>query len=170
MKLLLILSLWLAGTKAVVGPGIGEIRQLYARSVEDEKVCERLIALLAPYNENNNPVYAGYKAGATLIMAKHVFSPFSKFSYFKKGKVLLEKAIAKNSNDIELRFLRFTIQANLPRFLDYHGHIDADKTFIIKAFPKITDAGLKQKITDYVKTSDELTAAEKKLFLANGVK
>jgi hypothetical protein len=170
MKLLLFISLYLTATGTTESPGIGEIRQLYERSVRDEKTCEKLIGMLEPYNETNNPVYAGYKAGATMIMAKHVFNPFSKFSYFKKGKALLEKAIAKSSSDVELRFLRFTIQTNLPRFLDYHGHISADKAFIIKAFPKVTDTGLRQKITDYVKTSDDLTAAEKKLLLSNGVK
>jgi hypothetical protein len=170
MKLLMVISLLLSGTGTAAGPGIGEIRQLYERSVDDEKASEKLIAMLAPYNESNNPVYAGYKAGATMIMAKHVFNPFSKFSYFKKGKAMLEKAIAKSNSDVELRFLRFTIQTNLPRFLDYHGHISADKAFIIKAFPKLTDAGLRQRITDYVKTSGDLTGAEKKLFLSNGVK
>ena len=170
MKLLVIISILLGTAGEAGGPGIGEIRKLYEKSVGDEKTCERLIAMLEPYNENNNPIFAGYKAGATMIMAKHVFNPFSKFSYFKKGRVLLEKAIAKSSSDVELRFLRFTIQTNLPRFLDYHGHISADKAFLIKAFPKITDAELRQKITDYAKTSDDLTAAEKKLLLSNAFK
>jgi hypothetical protein len=162
MKIWLLISLFVSLANKPVAPGIGEVRRLYDMSVEDEKTCERLIVMLEPYNETNHPVFAGYRAAATMIMAKHVFNPFSKFSYFK--------AIAKSSSDIELRFLRFTIQTNLPRFLDYHGHISADKAFIIQSFPKLADVVLKQKILDYVKTSDDLTAAEKKILLSNGVK
>ncbi len=71
-------------------PSIDEIRSLYEKAVTDESACNKLIEILSPYNEKNNPLYAGYKASAIMMMAKHVFNPFSKMSYFKKGKRILE--------------------------------------------------------------------------------
>ena len=42
------------------------------------------------------------------------------FKYFNKGKALLESSIQNNSSSIELRFLRYSIQVNLPRILLYY--------------------------------------------------
>jgi hypothetical protein len=170
MRLLLMILCVFMGKHIVVTPGIGEVRQLYERSVTDETSCQKLVFLLEPFNEMNHPLYAGYKAAATMIRAKHAINPLSKYSYFKKGRALLEKAIAKSIADTELRFLRFTIQTNLPGFLDYNNNISADKAFIIKTFPKLVDLELKQKILDFVKTSGYITIAEKKLMLAYATK
>lgn len=162
MKLLLVVLCLLLGQCIAITPGIAEVRQLYARSVSDEKSCVELIARLESFNENNHPLYAGYRAAATMVMAKHVFNPFSKFSYFKKGRNLLEKAISKSKGDIELRFLRFSIQTHLPGFLDYNDDIGIDKAFIMKGFPALADLALRQNIASFLKNSDEVTAAEKK--------
>jgi hypothetical protein len=166
MKPLLLILCLLMAQRIAVTPGIAEVRALFDRSVSDEKICLQLIAKLEAFNENNHPLYAGYRAAATMIMAKHVFNPFSKFSYFKKGRNLLEKAIAKNKGDIELRFLRFSIQTHLPRFLDYNDNINMDKALIMQHFAALTDLALRQKIVNFLKTSDEVTALEKKWIAA----
>jgi len=51
-------------------PAINEVRKLYEKAATDEKTCKQLIDLLAPYHEKNNPLLYGYKAVATMLMAK----------------------------------------------------------------------------------------------------
>lgn len=93
----------------------------------------------------------GYRAGATMLMAKHSLNPFNKLSYFKKGKTMLEKAIQAENNNVELRFLRYTIQTNVPSFLGYSSELIKDRSFLQQSVAGVRDAELKKIITAYLK-------------------
>ncbi len=142
-------------------PSIDEVRSLYEKSVTDESACNKLIEILSPYNENSNPLYSGYKASAIMMMAKHVFNPFSKMSYFKKGKRILENAIKADEKNIELRFLRFNAQTHMPSFLGYDESIEIDKKFLETSFATIKDVQLKAFLLPYLMKSDYITADKK---------
>jgi hypothetical protein len=157
-KVLLVGLLFFAKATFAKTPSIGEVRSLYEKAVKDESACNKLIEMLSPYNENNNPLYAGYKASAIMMMAKHVFNPFSKMSYFKKGKRILENAIKADEKNIELRFLRFNAQTHIPSFLGYNEAIKKDKEFLESSFSKITDAKLKEFMLPYLKDSNFMIA------------
>lgn len=140
-------------------PSINEIRNLYEKSAKSEDDCKKLIDMLEPHKKD--PLFLGYSGCATMMMAKHVFSPFSKMSYFKKGKVMLEDAIKEDEKNFELRFLRFTAQTNMPSFLGYHNSIQNDKKFILNSFPQIKDESLEQYVLPTLKKSKDLTTTEK---------
>lgn len=140
-------------------PSINEIRNLYENSLKSKDDCKKLIVILEPYK--NDPLYLGYSGCATMMMAKHVFSPLSKMSYFKKGKLMLEDAIKADEKSFELRFLRFTAQTNMPSFLGYHDNIEKDKKFILNSFSEINNASLETYVLPTLKKSKDLTAAEK---------
>lgn len=140
-------------------PSINEIRNLYEKSLKSEDDCTKLIKMLAPYK--NEPLLLGYSGCATMMMAKHVFSPFSKMAYFKKGKVMLEDAIKADEKNFELRFLRFTAQTNMPSFLGYHDNIENDKNFILNSFSRINNASLEAYVLPTLKKSKDLTTTEK---------
>ncbi len=122
-----------------------------------------MIALLKPYDESNNPLFLGYKAGANMIMAKHVRNPISKISWFNKGKKMLEAAIKADMKDVELRCLRFGIQSNVPSFLNYKEDINLDRKFILKSYSHVKDPILKKNIISYMTKWGNLTAAEREL-------
>ena len=136
---------------------------MYIKSNDHEKTCKEMIALLKPYDESNNPLFMGYKAGANMIMAKHVINPISKMSWFNKGKKMLEAAIKADAKDVELRCLRFGIQSNIPSFLNYKQDITRDKKFILQNYPQVKDPLLKKNIISYMTKWGDLTAAEKEL-------
>lgn len=142
-------------------PTLPQVRSLYQQCEKSEDACLELIKILAPYNESNSPLYLGYKASATMMMAKHVFNPFSKLSYFKKGKKMLESAIAADAKDVELRALRFAAQSNIPSFLGYKEHLSADKLFILQSYKQVTDKVLKETIYYFMMKWGHLSEAEK---------
>ena len=163
MKLLIILIGFIMPLQSSAADTfLEQIRNLYVLAAEQEKSCEELIKNLEPYNENNHPLYAGYKAAATMLMAKYVFSPFSKLNNFKKGKTLLEKAIDKDQKNIELRFIRYAIQLNVPSFLNYKNAINTDKVFLMGSYTQIKDTQLKNNISAFFKNDTSLTTQEKK--------
>ncbi len=152
MKLIMCFLLVLSNINyAANDPSVSSIRLKFHKSTSSEGICKDLIKQLEPYNEKNNPLLLGYRAGATMLMAKHSLNPFSKLSYFKKGKTMLEKAIQAENNNVELRFLRYTIQTNVPSFLGYSGQLDKDRTFLKQSVSGVKDAELKKIITSYLK-------------------
>ena len=140
-----------------------QIRTMYIKANDNENACKELLALLKPYDESNNPLYLGYKAGATMIMAKHSINPINKLSWFNKGKKMLETAIKADNKDVELRCLRFGIQSNIPSFLSYKQDISTDKKFILLSYPHVKDAVLKSNIVNFLTKWGDLSPSEKEL-------
>ncbi len=138
---------FLSSTKT---PGIEDVRILFHKAESSQKVCVELIELLKPYNDKNNALFLGYRASATMMMAKHLINPFSKLSYFKKGKLMLEKAIEFDQKNVELRFLRYTIQTNVPSFLNYSEDKERDKLFLVQSLNSLKDQKLKNIISNYL--------------------
>lgn len=139
---------------------INEVRTLYQKAATSENACRAMVELLSEFDEKN-PLFLGYKASGTMMMAKYVINPFSKMSYFRKGKNMLEKAIEMDESCLELRFLRFTAQTNIPSFLGYHDWIENDKAFILKGFTSVTDIKLKQFVFPMLWESKYLNTEEK---------
>lgn len=142
-------------------PTVSEVRNLYQKAAFESKSCTKIITLLDTYTEKNNALLAGYKACATMMMANYVSNPYSKLSNFKEGKILLEKCIKADGDNIELRFLRFSVQSKAPSFLGYNASIKGDKTFLINSISNLNDSDLKQRIFSFLKNSEHLTPAEK---------
>ncbi len=152
MKYLIVLFLIFSSNLIAKDIQLNDVRLLFEKSATDEASCKILLAALNHYNESNNTTLAAYKACATMMMANHCFNPFSKFSYFKKGKSLLEKCINHESENIEARYLRYAVQSSSPKYLGYNKSIQEDKEFLLNNLPTVSDWKLKQMITAFLKS------------------
>ena len=61
-----------------------------------------------------------------------------------------QELINADYNNIELRFLRLTIQDNVPAFLGYNQNIKEDKDFLYNQLNNITDKDLRKRIISYL--------------------
>ena len=135
------------------------IRSLYAKSVESKQTAQSLLSILE--KEEQSAFVLGYKGATKMVMAKHVFNPFTKLSYFNSGKRMLNIAILKDNNNIELLFLRYATQVSAPAILGYNNHIKADKRQILKSLNNDqVDEQLAKTIISFMKLQD-LTPEEK---------
>ncbi len=155
MKFLFLLTLFLT-----VDNDIKHVRELYAKASYVESTNIQLVNYLSEKKELT-PLLLGYKGAATTLLAKHAMNPYKKVKYFNSGVAILEKAIKKESNNLELRYIRFSIQTNAPGFLGYYENISSDKAFLIKGINSVTDQELKNNVLSFLKSSDQLTKAEK---------
>jgi hypothetical protein len=163
MKRTFLLCLVFCSTISLAGiPSLKSVRILYQKAPVQKESCKKLIEILSPYQSDTSPLFAGYNGCATMMMAKYTFNPFTKLSYFKTGKHLLENAIEADMDNVELRFLRFAVQTQIPSFLRYSNSIDMDKTFLLQSLPLLKDDDLKKMITDYLQSCNYLTVTEKK--------
>ena len=137
-----------------------EIRNLFELASTDKKANSKLTGLLTTI-KHNDALLIGYKGAAIMMEANYVFNPLSKLSKFKTGKKLVENAIKIDQTNVELRYIRLTIQTNVPSFLGYSNAIAQDKNHIINELDKLKDKDLRSRMVAYllqanICTQDEL--------------
>ena len=79
---------------------------------------------------NRNNTQQAYFGVATAMYAELVSNPADKLNYFSNGKELIEKAIANDYWNEELRFLRYSVQDKAPWMLQYHDKLEEDSYYI----------------------------------------
>lgn len=122
-----------------------QLHQLFLIADKDKKAALELISSTEKSKSQSNLMMAYYGA-AKMMMANHVFNPYQKLSYFNEGKYILEKAIATENDNIELRFIRYSIQLYAPSFLGYRSNLKNDKDFLSQNLQKEQDSDLKKTI------------------------
>ncbi len=126
------------------------VRINYEKGVDDEKVCSRMIALLEK-EKNHSSTYLAYLGGYQSMHAVHAFNPIRKLNTFNQGKKNIEQAILKSPDDVEIRFIRLSVQKKAPSFLGYNTKIKEDTDFILKHKEKIHSEVLKKQIENLLK-------------------
>ena len=104
-----------------------ELRKIFERAVFQEVSCDSIIDFCKGKISQKSEAYLG---AALILKAKHVNSPISKVSFFRKGRKKLDDVIDKNPNFVEYRWLRYSLQKNAPDFLDYNKNLMLDSLFI----------------------------------------
>jgi|TARA_B110000240_G_C13453169_1_gene433445 hypothetical protein len=128
------------------GQNIEKIRRLYLQSSNNYSKLDSLNYSLSNYKKTNNLMSAYY--GVNLILkSKYLKNPFKKIEYFEKGREILEDAIIKEPDNIELIFLRYTVQKKTPSILMYKKDIEEDYQFIKSELDSTKDQRLKKYIS-----------------------
>jgi len=73
----------------------------------------------------------GYTAAMIFMKSSFVKFPFTKLKYFKQGKTLLDETITQDPSNIEIRYIRFLMQKQIPDFLGYNENIKEDFNIIV---------------------------------------
>jgi hypothetical protein len=125
------------------------IRQHYLVAVMDKSICYSMVLELEKDVESN--VHLAYLGAFQAIWAQHTFNPFEKLSSFHKGIKNIEKAATQSPNNIEVIFIRYSVQKNCPRFLGYSDHLREDEMFLQANRKNITSPTLKSMVENLLK-------------------
>ena len=106
---------------------ISEIRENYLLATDFEGI-EKLITLTK--SDNENPLIISYNIVGEIMMIKYEMNPYKKLKIFNFLTNKIDSIISKNSNNVELRMLRYSIQKKSPFFLRYVDNIKNDLTYI----------------------------------------
>jgi hypothetical protein len=155
------LTIFIAYFIFFVNIDISEVRQLYKEADLSEQNVANLFDKLESINKSDDKVLVAYKGAATSMTAKYKKGFKLKKEFFKNGVSLLEYAVASEPANIEIRFVRLSVQQNSPRFLNYNKEIEEDKKFIINNYDQINSSKLKAYIKDYILHSNNFTEEEK---------
>jgi hypothetical protein len=140
-----------------------EFRKTYADASRQQtkvKVLENLIAK-AP---EENAVVLAYKACVQALKGNYAFLPAMKLAYFWEANAYFEKALTLEPDNLEIIFLRFTVECGVPLLMSYALHLQEDRKKIISLLPKSNlDEEFKQAIIEYLLDSGKCSFEEKKI-------
>ncbi len=114
---------------------LDEIRRLFSEASDNELKTSQLYTILEEQT-SQNPILLAYRASAEALQAKHAWNPLTKWANIAKSMQLFQQAVDIEPNNIEIRFLRYSIQNNTPSILGYSGNLAEDKQKMIDLFPK----------------------------------
>lgn len=159
MKYLFIIALFI--TTVGSAQDLKEIRSQYPNAVESREVASKLDAALSAVTAKSNPVLLAYKGAVSTLKAKFAKVRSEKKEFFKEGVSLLEIAITADPSNIEIRYIRLSVQENSPKFLGYHKNIDEDKQFLLNNYEAISSSESKKMVKEFVLKSENFSESEK---------
>lgn len=145
MKLIITCVVFILGTSFTTSKlSMDDIRRNYQLAVDDKSVCRNMINALENNTQDN--VQLAYRGAFQTIWAHHTYNPVSKFNTFNAGKDNIEKAVTLSPNNVEIIFIRYSIQKNIPSFLGYKSNMQSDRIFLQNNLNNITSAELKKMV------------------------
>jgi len=127
---------------------IDHLRINYLKAPEDKVLCSEMIDILNA--RQKSPVELAYLGAFQAISAKHEPNPFSKLASFREGKKNIERAIIKQPDNVEIRFIRLSIQKNAPGILGYKSDISEDETFLRANYMSIDSIMLRRMVDQLI--------------------
>lgn len=116
------------------------LRRHYEQAATSKDAGETFYALLHDYH-GQEALVLGYKAASEAIKARDA-SMLNKLTYVQQAARTFEQAVALDPASAEIRFLRFSVESNLPPFLGLSKHVAEDKAFLLDAALQYPRSGL----------------------------
>ena len=138
------------------------LRRQVMLAVNSSKTNDSLYNVLVAM-PNKPPLITGYIGTLQALKAKHHWNPYYKVKYVKDAQKTFAKAIAADPHNMELRFLRFSVDYKLPALLGYTKNMEADKDEIIAQLKKYHTADNKDlvvTIINFLLDANKHTATE----------
>lgn len=139
-------------------PTLDAVRKEFPNITSEQQADDFIAGLSA----SNTAEAKGYIAAMNFMKSQYVSFPTTKLKYFKIGKKQLDEVIANNTGNVEMRYIRFLMQKQIPSFLGYHKNIDEDFEAIVSGIKAYKlERALKMKIVNNMLLVDNLTSTEK---------
>jgi hypothetical protein len=111
-------------------------------------------------SESKSVVFKAYIGALQAMLASNQINPFSKLTWFNKGKSTIEKALKISPDNPEIHFLRLSIQLKAPSFLFYYSDVEADKAYVIDHINYFKLLGTLDKVKLFLIENGSLTIEE----------
>jgi len=142
---------------------ISEVRNNYKEAVTSKNKVNSFNESLKNVTKKDDLRLVAYKGAAIALTARYLKGAKQKSTTFKDGVDWVEFAIEKKPLDLEVRFVRLSIQQNTPKFLGYNKDIEGDKKYILTNFKTIRSKEFKEYLKSYILDSKKFSEEEKSL-------
>lgn len=162
MKIVGFLVIFLAFS--LTAPDLSELRENYPKASDSEAITNTLQNQLVDVTKEDEKILVAYKGAVSTLMAKYAKGIKNKKDFFKTGAELIEYAVEKEPENLEIRCIRLSVQENSPKVVGYKDNIPEDKQFLINNYKSASSKPVAAFIKNYVMESSLFDTAEKQLF------
>ena len=113
-------------------PTIPELRKTFHNAVLDPSFLPDFLDKLDEILETD-AIQLAYKAASEALQAQQKWNPLEKLVHLKKFRKMMDEAVNMDIEEVEIRFLRFGIEYNIPQVLGFSPNLSEDKTMIMKS-------------------------------------
>lgn len=136
------------------------------KAVENSKLTDSLFANLNKL-PNKTALITGYTGTLEALKAKHSWNPYNKIKYVSQSLKTIQKAIDMDKENLEIRFMRFSIEFYTPSFLGFSKDLVQDKKEIVKHYQNenfgLADRELVKNVAKFMIDSKKCSSAEVKI-------
>ncbi len=137
------------------------VRLTYTKALKSAKAINQLSRLSSA---EETAIFLAYQGTSKALEARNSNWPSTKISLAKDAYALLNKAVTKDPNNYEVRFLRYSFECETPAWLDLNAHIAKDERFLISHAKKgLPIAGI---MRAYFSKNQKLNPKEKQKLLS----
>jgi hypothetical protein len=160
------LILAFTGANAYEVPAVKHLRKQLVTAITNPHVTDSLYNNLSLLSYKP-PLIVAYIGALDALKAKHAWNPYSKIKYLNQSEKVMQSAVIGDPHNIEIRFMRFSIQYNVPGFLGYGKNLTDDREEIVKQISRrnfgTADKELTVNIIKFLIESKRCTLPEDKL-------
>lgn len=157
---LMFMSFFPLGLKAL---DLQAVRKEFHEAVNNKDVAEQFYTAMKR-DQHQSALTLAYYGSAQTLMGKHAWNPYKKMTYLKEGLADIGKAVLKSPGNLEIRFLRFSVEHYIPQFLGMSKHLEDDKKAILDLISKeqygTTDSVLRNNMISFFISSGRFSKAE----------
>lgn len=113
-----------------VPPDLKALRNKLTLAINDGRTTDSLYNVLNRIPQKT-PITIAYLGVLDALKAKHSWNPYSKIRYLDASESAMQQALNQDPHNIEILFIRFSIQYNVPGFLGYGKNLIADREDLI---------------------------------------
>ena len=125
-----------------------DIRKVFILSTDSYQKCSQLYKMSSE-RVSISPIYHSFNIISKILESKYLRNPVKKVKVFKENTKLLDSLLVSHPKNLEIRFLRYSIQLNAPKILGYTNFVKEDYEFIMKNMSH-ADEDLKKIITSFM--------------------
>lgn len=171
-KLKLICFLLIAGVLTAAAHRIPmeeleSIKQAMVKAVESPRITDSLYTKLTG-KKSDNALILAYIGTLEALKAKHSWNPYQKMKFVSMAQKTMARAVKLEPGNLQIRFMRFSIQHYTPQFLGYSDELDEDRKAIARHYKHNTfgetDELQVQNIAEFMIRSGRCTGEEVAFF------
>ena len=125
------------------------LRQAFHNALLDIEELDQFLKVLDNM-DIDTPLEVSYKAMSKALEAKRAFNPFVKYSNLLEYRKLIQRAFDQDSLNLEIHFLRFSVEYHIPRFLGMSEHLLEDKNWMVNYMSSVETYNVSERFLKYI--------------------
>lgn len=128
-SIVVLFFLCLSGVSAA--QDLAYIKKAMVKAVDSHELTNNLHKELSSLN-SKDPLIWAYVATLEGLKAKHSWNPYSKLKFVNRADKQISRAVAASPEELEIRFMRFSLQFYTPSFLGFSDDLVEDRKMIVR--------------------------------------